>query len=530
MPTKHYRSLLKTHSLLKLLLLTITMTIPFGSPASDNSFHILGDVPVAEAHKPPLAFAGSLRNQQRQQRRQEQQHLVLVGGGHAHVQVIKALNAQATPSNLKITLIDAQKSASYSGMVPGCVAGLYTPEDTLLHLEPLADWAGMEFVNDRVIDIDLEQKLVYLMHSENPISFDAISMDIGSTSRDLDIVPGAREYTIPTRPIHKLIERLEDARQELLEESDPTKFVVIGGGAAGIELAMAVSSRWKHSRPELSCTVLDGGSELLPQESQAARDRLKQTLEEKNICVRHHCNVKEVTSDAVILSSGAAVPFTHCIWATGAGAHPLAWHLSEQRGLETTKHGWIQVQSTLQSTSHPFVFAAGDCASIQYLDNGPPPKAGVYAVRAGPVLIENLPRFLEGRPLKEYKPQDDFLKLLICGDDKALGFRFGLAFHGKWVFQMKDHIDRNFLKLFQVDGLPKPRPGELNTAQDDEEDSEKAAHKMNPADAAALIQRSDDEVDYEQAWRVLRGMADDESYREAVLELIDVPEEALIVA
>lgn len=507
---------------------------------------------------------------------QQQQHLVLIGGGHAHVQVIKALNAACRPNHLKVTLMDCNQSASYSGMVPGCIAGLYTHSETLVHLKPLADWADIVFVHDTVIDIDLETKQIWLLQQpDQPVSFDVISIDIGSTARGYDSCPGASDYAIPTRPIHQLISRLDEARLELLRRDQDNEkveqkkqLVVIGGGAAGLELAMAVTSRWQKDQMVLAgtgtavddtvdvCTILDTGYQLLPSENALARETVQNVLQAKHIAVQYGCHVQRISHDAIHLlrksskqpGSGGddtiTVPHTHCIWATGAGAHHLAWHLAQKRGLDCDDNGWIRVQPTLQSSSHPFVFAAGDCASIQHLDKGPPPKAGVYAVRAGPILIENLTRYLDsirfsdsttaadasGEPtstvkLQSYEPQDDFLKLLVCGDGTALGFRFGLAMQGKWVFDLKDNIDQSFMKLFDVSDLPKPiagsnknNNGSYDTRQYDATDP--VPDLPEPDAAAILLQRTDDGVDFQVAKLVIRAMGNDVSYREAVLQCI----------
>ena len=210
------------------------------------------------------------------------------------------------------------------------------------------------------------------------------------------------------------------------------------------------------------------------------------------------------------------------------------------RGLDATHHGWIQVDEHLQSTSHPGVFAAGDCAHVVFHDdNGKggrssPPKAGVYAVRAGPVLVENLTRYLKSLKDKHessslelvpYQPQDDFMKLLVCGNGQALGLRFGLAFFGKWVMQMKDAIDQNFMQLFRdlPESLAHIEKGQYDTSQyDDSGDNDPLAgiELPSPSDAAQLLQRTDDDVDFRQGWLVLRTMTRDESYRQDVLGAI----------
>lgn len=442
------------------------------------------------------------------------QRVVLVGGGHAHAQVLRALNKQSRPKNLQVTLIDAQTSASYSGMVPGCVSKLYKPEDTLLHLKPLCDWADIQFYHDEVVDVNLDERYVCLRHSKQRVPYDVVSVDIGSASRGLDETPGARENTIPTRPISDLVRRIDDAEKCLGTEAH---VVVIGGGAAGVELSMSMVGRWRPILGDkLRVTVLDGGDKLLPHESDECRNKLDELLCKRGIEVLHNCDVSEITKEHVLLKSGIQMDYTHCIWATGAGAHPLA-HKLKANGLAVNKRGWIQVDKNLQSISHPSIFAAGDCASMEGLPNGPPPKAGVYAVRSGPILIENLTGYLQSKPLKPYVPQDDFLKLLVCGDGTALGFRFGIPIYGKWVFRLKDKIDLMFMNLFKVENLPVLEDGaKFDTSQYDAI-ADKDRVPLDPAFAAEVIQREDDEVDFQLAWDVFRDMAKDASYRDQVL-------------
>ena len=249
-------------------------------------------------------------------------HLVLIGGGHAHAQVIKAL-ASRPKDLIKVTLIDMQQSASYSGMVPGCVAGAYTAEDTLLHLVPLSNWAGIEFVNDQVIDIDLERMEILVAKSKDPIPFDCVSLDIGSASRGLTTIKGALEYTIPTRPISDLVKRF-NAETAKLTQKDQLHVVVIGGGPAGIELSMSVMGRWKPIVDTIRVTVLNAGSELVPSETDRNREALVGVLKERGIEINHNTYVEQVLQNSVRLDNGQEIEFTHCLWATGAESHPLA--------------------------------------------------------------------------------------------------------------------------------------------------------------------------------------------------------------
>merc|ERR1719253_42327 len=477
-------------------------------------------------------------------------HLVLVGGGHAHVQVVKALRRAARPASTRITLVDPCASAAYSGMVPGCVARLYAEEDARIPLGPLATWAGMDFVRRRVVDVDPVRRRLFLDRDDDGdgesaaeggdvpdcLEYDVVSFDIGSTSRGLRDTPGAAARTIPTRPIAELVRRVEEAEASLEKAmaagswTGPARVVVVGGGAAGIELALAIRARWRGLRRErgLDVTLLDRGAELLPDETAPCRAALRRVLSERDVAVKHGATVKAVESDVVLLEGGERLPFTHAIWATGARRHPLADALRD-RGVAVSDRGWIRVGPALQSVSHPDIFAAGDCCAIEGLpdDRAGPPKAGVYAVRAGPILVENLTKALAGGPkedLAHYEPQGDFLKLLMAGDGTALGFRFGLPLRGKWVWELKDHIDRTFVDAFRVPAEPLPEAGAAtddgpDAAQFDAVvDDERRGTRTEPEDAAALLRRTDDAVDFRAAWSVLRAMMRDGEYRAAVLD------------
>ena len=471
------------------------------------------------------------------------QRLVLVGGGHGHVQVIKALNRLARPSSVSVTLIDPQESASYSGMVPGCVSKLYTPEQTLIHLRPLADWAGIDYIKSSVVDVDPDQRKLYLdgggdgtSQETKFVEYDCVSFDIGSATRGLDETPGAAQRTTPTRPISDLVRRIADEEEILKSKLDAGEWtksgahvVVVGGGAAGIELSMAMRARWNHlfegKSYNLKVTLLDSGDELLPAETLACRQALREVLSERDVFVKHGATVKSVESDEIILENGETVSYSHCIWATGANSHPLADKLRD-RGIAVSDRGWIRVGPTLQSVSHPGIFAAGDCCTIEGLpgDGPSPPKAGVYAVRSGPVLIENLTGFLADKPdvsLTRYSPQRDFLKLLMAGDGTALGFRFGLPLRGKWVWELKDTIDQMFMDLFKAENLPaldESKGEDLDTSQYDAADNNKPT--LEPREAAELLLRTDDDVDYQKAWCVLRSMMQDEEYKQNVLSSV----------
>ena len=354
---------------------------------------------------------------------------------------------------------------------------------------------------------------------------------------------------------------------------------MIGGGIAGIELAMTITSRWeKDMIPFDTCTIIDASETLLPHEHEATRHIVQNKLLSKHIQVQYQSKVTHIDENYVYTKSSDAdasatehtgtIPYSLCIWSTGAGAHSLSQRLHEQRQLDCDPQSyWIRVHSTLQSTSHPFVFAAGDCCTIVPRNKiatplPSPPKAGVYAVRSGPILIENLTRYLESirrtitttnkndplstsdsddtLTLLEYKPQDDFLKLLVCGDGTAIGFRFGLVLQGAWVFRLKDDIDQSFMQLFNVSGLVKPQYvetspdqpviGKYDTQQYDKNTNvmhELTTMTLDPYDAAALLRRTDNDVDITTVRWILSQMGNDMAYRNAVVDSFYIQQQQL---
>ena len=440
-------------------------------------------------------------------------HIVLVGGGHAHAQVIKAMAAR--PANVKVTLVDPLRRAVYSGMVPGCVSGLYGVADTEIALEPVASWASVDYLSASVTDVDPLERTV-TCDDGSVLRYDALSLDIGSTVRTME---GVGRWTIPTRPIGALVERFNIEEAALRADVDigarVLRIAIVGGGAAGIEMAFATIARFaKVGAAKVEVTLLDSGVELLPNEAAACRAAVNEALEKKGVAVQHGFVVESVSEGVVASADGRSEKFTHCVWATGAASHELAKRLAAA-GVPVTERGWIRVKDTLQSVAYESLFAAGDCASIEGLD-GPPPKAGVYAVRAGPILIQNLTASIAGGALQHYAPQSDFLKLLMTGDGSAIGFRFGKAMTGAWVWHLKDLIDRSFMDLFAAEGLGSPpeRGAALDTAQ---YDAVELPPRLEPEDSATLLGRTDEGVDYKAAFAVLKHMMADADYKTAVL-------------
>jgi selenide, water dikinase len=380
-----------------------------------------------------------------------------------------------------------------------------------------------------VTDIDLENNTIHTNDPTFPtVPYTATSLDIGSRTRNAVVTPGVSDFAIPTRPISMLVKRIAAAEEVLkAASSSPQDVVIVGGGAAGIELSLAMRARWTKAFPGalFNVTLLDHGEKLLPHEAPACQKCTNDALAERNITVLHGCAVKEITASAVHIEDGRTVTACHVIWATGAMSHPLAQTMAG-RGLACDDRGWVRVNPNLQSLSHPNVFAAGDCCSVEDPRAAmKPPKAGVYAVRSGPILIQNLSRFLDGKELIEYRPQDDFLKLLMHGDETAHGFRFGLGLKGAWVWKMKDHIDRMFMDLFKEDNLPDLSGSkELDTSQFDSGDVINV-DDVGIDEAARELMRIDGDVNYMRNWGILRKMIGNDEFKSSVIAAIEASRE-----
>ncbi|MCO4747143.1 MAG: selenide, water dikinase SelD [Proteobacteria bacterium] len=365
--------------------------------------------------------------------------IVLVGGGHSHVQVLRAALMAPFPG-ARLTLIVDDPIAVYSGMVPGVVSGQYSPWDVEIDVRPLAKRAGARIIVARAERIDADEKRVYI-EGRPPIRYDICSVNVGSTVAGLD-TPGVRDHAVPTRPIAHLVHRWQ---QEIdgLQGRTHARVVVVGAGAGGVELAFCARERLIAEGIQADVTLLTSAERVLDRRSPRAQQAVLDAAAARGITVRTGARVHQVREDAVVLDDGE-LPADVVFWVTGAVAKPLL----AASGFETDARGFAWVDGPLQLRGHERLFAVGDCALPEVWPEIP--KAGVYAVREGPVLIENLRRLLRGTELQEYTPQKDFLTLLNLGDGTAIGTKWGLVFQGSWAFKWKDHIDRVFMHKFQV--------------------------------------------------------------------------------
>lgn len=377
----------------------------------------------------------------------DKRDLVLVGGGHSHVHVLKAFGlarrSGAAPAvAVALTLVARDVATPYSGMLPGHIAGLYSHDECHVDLARLCRFAGAKLIHAAATGLDVARNRVLMGDAALP--YHALSLDIGSTAR-LE-TPGVAEHALTVRPVDRFLERWA-ASLDAARAGRVRRVLIAGGGVAGVELLLSMQARLAAlgARPAFTLVVGDG---LLPHASPAARKLLTRVLAERNAQVlRGH--VARVDASGADLADGRRRDAEIVVWATGAAAAPWL----RDTGLALDERGFVAVDACLRSVSHRNVFAAGDVAAVL---PHPREKAGVYAVRQGPPLAENLQRFLDGAPLKPFDPQPRALALIGEGDGSAIALLGPFAARGRWLWRLKDWIDRRWMADYR--DLPDTAP------------------------------------------------------------------------
>ncbi|MCA8927173.1 MAG: selenide, water dikinase SelD [Alphaproteobacteria bacterium] len=360
--------------------------------------------------------------------------IVLVGGGHAHVAVLRMFGMKPEPG-VRLTVVARDAFTPYSGMIPGYIAGHYRHADCHIDLGPLCRMAGARLIHAPAVGLDPEARRVQIA-GRPALRYDWCSIDTGSVTRT-DGIAGAAEFGLPVKPLDRFLSRL-DAGSAALPSGAP--ITVVGGGAGGVELALAIAWRLRERAPRVTlATDADG---LLPSHAPAVQQRMRVLLAAGGVELRAGAALSAIEPDAALFADGSRLESSLTVLATGAA--PASW-LAET-GLAVDARGFVRVGPTLASLSHPTVFAAGDVAAFEAR---PLPKAGVYAVRQGPVLADNLRRVATGQAPRPYEPQHRFLSLLSGGRQTAVASYGRLAASGDWVWRWKDWIDRRWMRRYQ---------------------------------------------------------------------------------
>jgi selenide,water dikinase len=365
--------------------------------------------------------------------------LVLIGGGHTHVEVLRRWITDPTPRT-RLTLVLDRARAVYSGMVPGFAAGDYAVRELEIDAARLGRRAGAHVVIAPATAIDPVARRIDV-DGHAPIAYDVASVDVGSTVRGLDL-PGVRAHALATRPIREYVDRLDATIAEAARR-DTVRLVTVGGGAAGVELAFTLRARLLAAGVTPQVTVLADGDTILPGDGTRAATRVCREAARRGIAIRTNVRAVGVEADAVVLEGAERVPAELVVWATGAAPLPLV----ASSPLPHDDAGFVRVRPTLQAIGHDDLFATGDCATI----DGAPwvRKAGVYAVREQPVLDANLRARLAGTALRPFVPQRRILSLIHLGEQNALATKWGVVVVGHWVWRAKRRIDERFVRRYR---------------------------------------------------------------------------------
>lgn len=341
--------------------------------------------------------------------------ILLVGAGHAHASLLASLR-RAPLYGASLTLVSPRRRALYSGMLPGVIAGHYAREEAEYDVAALAERASAEYIEASVGALDLAACIAMLKDGRR-LAFDIASLNSGSdTDRS---VPGSSEHAVAVKPFDALADNVRFA----------SRVAVVGGGAAGAELAMALRYRGGE------VTLYSEGSEF----ASSVGERIARALRRIGVDFRPGMRVDRVEAGPAIVADGTRQLFDLVIWSTGASAQPW-WRAA---GLSVDERGFIHVDETLRSVSHRHVFAVGDCAAAGEA------KSGVHSVRQGLGLERNLRHLVAGEPLERYEKNPRALMLLSCGSRYAVAARGGWSAEGRWVWWWKDWIDRRWMRALR---------------------------------------------------------------------------------
>lgn len=372
--------------------------------------------------------------------------IVLIGGGHAHIIVLKAFGIRPEPG-VALTLVTREVAAPYSGMLPGFVAGHYTYAQCHIDTRRLAAWAGARLVHGTVTRIDRARRRVEI-EGRPPLAYDLVSIDVGITP-SLDGIDGAAEHAIAVKPVSTFATRWNELERAALMLNGPRRIVVVGSGAAGFELVLAVRHKLRTSAPaagiapDVFSFALVGGEALLPSHCRRARALARKELARQGVTLVEDDRAVRIAPAAVELASGRTIAADATLLATHGA--PATWFAVS--GLPRDSAGFVAVRPTLQLLDDDDAFAVGDCATVLA---HPREKAGVFAVRQGVPLAANLRLRARGMAAKPFTPQRAFLSLLSTGGKHAIASRNGYACAGNLLWRWKDRIDRAFMSGFDV--------------------------------------------------------------------------------
>ncbi len=366
------------------------------------------------------------------------QHLVLIGGGHAHMVTLAKLYTFVEKGH-RVTVIGPSDHHYYSGMGPGMLGKTYTPAEIRFATRHVVEKQGGTFIRDKAVQILAGEKKVMLASGET-VGYDVISFNAGSYVPRLNLPEDAQDvYSV------KPIERLMEAQARILELVTQKKITIgiLGGGPSAAEVAGNIWQLARDAGGNMPQIKIFAGKRFMSRFPDNVRSKLQRSLTQRDIEINTDGYVQSVQSGMVILDSGETQALDIIFLAVGVEPNPIF----KNSGLATGPDGGLRVNEFLQSVDHPEMFGGGDCI---YFDKQPLDKVGVYAVRQNPVLYSNLMAALEGAPLQSFEPGGDYLLIFNLGGGIGVLRKQWLLLKGRTAFIIKDYIDRKFMKKFQA--------------------------------------------------------------------------------
>lgn len=365
--------------------------------------------------------------------------ILLLGAGHANIQVLHQL-ALLDQSHIEVILISDVTNSPYSGMIPSYMAGIYEAQQLHFDLLKICLQYKFNFIVQKVEKIEARKNRVQLSDG-SLIDYDICSINIGIEPRTIPNEADSQTDIIYLKPISKLIQKWDELIERSNKSNENTDFTVIGGGAAAFEIAIACRRRFPDLNHKIQ--MITGDHPLLFSQNMSTRKLAYKNLKRLQIDLIENVRVIKINEYDVELSDGQKIPRKVCLIGTSAQASPI-FQLSH---LPVNQDGFVRVDRNLRIEGFQNIFAAGDCCDFLLRSL---PKAGVFAVREGPILFSNIKALIDRSSfLIDYKPQKDFLTIMVSGHKRAIFSYRGFAFEGKFAWWIKNFIDLKFMKRFQ---------------------------------------------------------------------------------
>ena len=374
--------------------------------------------------------------------------IVLLGAGHTNAHVLRMWKMKPI-ENAQLVCVSNHPIATYSGMMPGVLAGQYSVPEMEIDLVRFCASAGVRLVLGNVTGIDREQRELQFA-DRPPLAYEYLSVGVGSrpTIKGVEVKDDSK--LVAVKPMQTFLERLQAHLRTTAKSPTKPRIAIVGGGIGSIEIAFCLHRRIKDNPESLGLsagqqveiTLLTGAKRVGAGLIDSTQDRVKAAFDLHGLKQQTGSRVKTIDGQQLQLANGTSHDFDLIIWATSA----VAPELLSVFDLDVDDRGFLKTRPTLQTISDDNIFVVGDSGTMVDFDL---PKAGVFAVRQGPVLWDNLQRAVWNRKLTSYQPQRSFLKLINTADGKTIAERGNRSFYAGWCWYLKNRIDKKFMRMYQ---------------------------------------------------------------------------------